>query len=303
MTSSISLKKKRTKFQFNSNQLIPVLAIVGVGLIGGSIAAALRQKGQVGKILGIGRKEKSLKRFQLSGLIDDITTIETAAKKADVIILATPIGSFENLFKEILPHLRENSILTDVGSTKVHVMEIAARVLGEKVKYFVPGHPIAGNECSGADFSNPDLFKGRRVILTPFENNTIEAVELVHSIWQICGANVSEMTANEHDQILASVSHVPHFLSAAYMAQIAQTLNMSDRLSLAGSGFRDFTRIAAGSPKVWRDIFLSNRKLIEKELHAIKMVLNQAENALHSEDGQVLETLLENASKARKNWP
>ncbi len=285
-----------------SSPLVPVLAIIGVGLIGGSFAAALRQAGQVGRIFGVERKTGSLERFQELGLIDDIVRIEIAASQADLILFATPIGSLEILCKKVCPHLKKGSILTDVSSTKMQVMEMAQRVFGDKVEYFVPGHPIAGNEHSGADFSNANLFKKRHVILTPFKKNKPETVNFIRSVWKACGANVLDMTAEKHDQMLASISHVPHFLSAAYMAQVIQTPDANERLAIAGSGFRDFTRIAAGSDEIWTDIFLSNREFVAKEIGAVKRVLEEAEKALDAGDYSAIKTFLKRASKARKHW-
>ncbi len=286
-----------------SSFFIPVLAIVGVGLIGGSFAAALRQTGQVGRVFGVGRCIKSLKDVQASGLIDMAVNPEVAARQADLILFATPVGSLKNLWIQMKGYLRHNTIMTDVCSTKMEVISMARHILGDQIKQFVPGHPIAGTERSGPNAAEASLFKGHNVILTPLDENQSETVDFIRSVWLACGANnVLNMKPKDHDQVLASISHIPHFLSAVYMAQVAQAINANDRLSLAGSGFRDFTRIAAGSVEMWRDIFLSNREAVQAELADVRKVLEQAEVALHEGDGLALQELLNCAAQARRNW-
>ncbi|UOF94030.1 MAG: prephenate dehydrogenase [Bordetella sp.] len=288
--------------KLRSDSFVPILAIVGVGLIGGSFAAALRFSNKVGQIFGIDKNVESLRNIKKKGLIDEIVSLEIAAKESDLILLSTPIGNFESIFKKIRPHLKTNTIITDVGSTKAEVMKMARRILGKNIKQFVPGHPIAGAELSGADSAKRDLFKNRNVVLTPFKENRIETLKFVREVWQACGANILNMEAKEHDYILASVSHIPHFLSAVYMSQVTQSSNSSDRLLLAGSGFRDFTRISAGSVEIWKDIFLSNCKALKIEMNALRKVLKKAEKALYEKDKVYLESLLEKAAKARRNW-
>jgi prephenate dehydrogenase len=281
--------------------LIPVLAVVGVGLIGGSFAAALRRTNQVRRVLGVERNARSL--AQALGLIDASVSLKEAAQQADLILIATPVGGLETVLSQMRPYLRDATVLTDVGSTKAEVVQTARRVLGKQSAQFVPGHPIAGAERSGPEAAIATLFKHRDVVLTPLAENPPQAIALVRSAWQACGARVLDMTASAHDQVLASISHVPHFLSSVYMAQVAQAADATTRLALAGSGFRDFTRIAAGSAKMWRDIFLSNREAVQTELTAIRKVLMQAEAALQAQDGFSLQALLEQAAQARRNWP
>lgn len=282
--------------------LIPVLAVVGVGLIGGSYAAALRRAGQVGQVLGVGRNARSLESARQLGLIDLIVSPQEAAAQADVLMLATPVASLGSLLTQMLPHLRADAIVTDAGSTKLEVIAAARHALGERIGQFVPGHPIAGAERSGPEAADPDLYAGRNVVLTPLAENTVAALACVQRSWQICGAQVVRMEALAHDQLLASVSHVPHFLSAVYMHQVAQSDDAALRLRLAGSGFRDFTRIAAGSAELWRDIFLSNRVAVQAELAAVRQVLDQAEQALEAGDGAALQAMLETAAQARRHW-
>ncbi len=282
--------------------LIPVLAVVGVGLIGGSFAAALRQAGQVGRVLGVGRNAQSLERAVALGLIDEAVTAEAAASQADLIMLATPVGGLTNVLSQMRPHLSPNAVLTDGGSTKAEVVEAARAALGDCLGQFVPGHPIAGAERTGPEAADAALYRGRTVILTPVPENGAAAMALVRRAWQACGANVIDMDAGAHDRVLASVSHLPHLLSSVYMEQVATAADAATRLDLAGSGFRDFTRIAAGSPEMWRDIFLSNRDAMLAEVAAVRGVLDRAERAIADGDGEALLTLLDTAARARRGW-
>ncbi|WP_019939490.1 prephenate dehydrogenase/arogenate dehydrogenase family protein [Bordetella sp. FB-8] len=281
---------------------VPVLAVIGVGLIGGSFAAALRRAGGVGRVLGIGRDPNSLARARELGLIDEAVSAAEAAQRADLVMLATPVGSVGRLLAQMRPHLKPGIVLTDAGSTKAEVARAARQALGQDIGCFVPGHPIAGAERTGPDAADADLYRDRNVVLCPLPENPPQAVDLVRLTWQDCGARLIEMDVQLHDRVLASVSHIPHFLSAAYMAQVAGEPDSERRLGLAGSGFRDFTRIAAGSPEMWRDIFLSNRSAMQAELLAVRAVLDQAEQALAAGDGAALLQLLQRAACARRDW-
>lgn len=282
--------------------LIPVLAVVGVGLIGGSFAAALRRAGQVGRVLGVGRNAASLARAVELGLIDEAVSAEDAAARADLVLLSTPVGGLKNVLARMLPHLGAATVLTDAGSTKVEVVEAARDALGERIGRFVPGHPIAGAERTGPDAADADLYERRTVILTPLAENADASIDLVRRAWQACGATVIDMDAQAHDRVLASVSHLPHLLSSVYMEQVATAADAKTRLDLAGSGFRDFTRIAAGSPEMWRDIFLSNRDAMLAELTEVRAVLDRAERAIAQGDDTALLALLDTAAQARRNW-
>jgi prephenate dehydrogenase len=273
--------------------LIPVLAVVGVGLIGGSFAAALRRAGQVGRVLGVGRNAQSLARAVELGLIDEAASAEDAA---------TSVGGLGDVLSRMRAHLRPDTVLTDGGSTKAEVVEAARAALGDRIAQFVPGHPIAGAERTGPEAADAELYRKRTVILTPLAENGAASLELVRRAWQACGADVIDMDADAHDRVLASVSHLPHLLSAVYMEQVAEATDASTRLALAGSGFRDFTRIAAGSPEMWRDIFLSNRDAMLAELADVRTVLDRAERAIADGDGAALLTLLDTAARARRNW-
>ncbi|MYN11843.1 prephenate dehydrogenase/arogenate dehydrogenase family protein [Pusillimonas sp. TS35] len=281
---------------------VPVLAVVGVGLIGGSFAAALKHAGVVGRVLGVGRSAKALEQAHALGLIDEIATAEQAAAQADVILLATPVGAVGATLAAMKAHLRAHTIITDACSTKADVIAAARLALGEQVSQFVPGHPIAGAEQTGPAAADAQLYRGRNVILTPLPENAAADRALVARLWEACGARLLTLDAQAHDTVLASVSHIPHFLSSVFMWQVAMAPDADVRLALAGSGFRDFTRIAAGSPEVWRDIFLSNRDAVLSELQEVRAALDHAEQALRDGDGRTLENFLERAALARRLW-
>lgn len=282
--------------------LVPVLAIVGVGLIGGSFAAALRDRGAVGRVLGVGRQPASLARAQELGLIDEAVDLEHAAQRADLILLSTPVGATEKILSQLKPILRPGTVVTDAGSTKADVVSAARKALGDHIGQFIPAHPIAGAERVGPDAAEAGLYRGRTVVLTPLEENTAAAKAYLTRVWECCGARVMAMDPETHDTVLASVSHVPHLLSSVFMWQVATAHDSDIRMALAGSGFRDFTRIAAGSPEVWRDIFLANRSAVLAELQEVKAALARAEQALHDADGEAIEDFLERAALARRFW-
>ncbi len=282
--------------------MVKVLAVVGVGLIGGSFAAALRSRAAVERVLGAGRHAHTLARARQMGLIDEAVSLREAAEQADLILLATPVGAMGQILASIKPYLRDETLITDVGSTKASVVAAARAALGERIAQFVPAHPIAGAEATGPEAANAALYQGRVVVLTPLAENTDAARHRLTCLWEACGARVMCMTPEAHDVVLASVSHVPHFLASVFMGQVAQAPDSDRRLGLAGSGFRDFTRIAAGSPEMWRDIFLANRTAVLSELQEVKAALLQAEQALQQEDGEGLHDFLERAALARRFW-
>ena len=286
----------------SADEAPPVLAVVGVGLIGGSFAAALRRKGAVSRILGVGRHRRSLQEAVELGLIDEAVSAPEAARQADIILLSVPVGTTQSLLEAMLPELRDHTLITDAGSTKMSVVEAARAALGARIAQFVPGHPIAGAEKTGPSAAMSDLYEGRTVVLTPLDENSPQARARITRLWEACGARVISMAPDTHDRVLASVSHVPHFLSSVFMWQVASAENSDVRLELAGSGFRDFTRIAAGSPEMWRDIFLSNRDAILSELSEVRSALDRAEQALLADDATQLHDFLERAALARRFW-
>ncbi|MGB6103600.1 MAG: prephenate dehydrogenase/arogenate dehydrogenase family protein [Pusillimonas sp.] len=282
--------------------LVPVLAVVGVGLIGGSFAAALRAAGAVGKVLGVGRSAASLAKARDLGIIDEAATLERAGQEADLVFIATPVGATGSILAGLKPWLSASTLITDAGSTKANVVAAARAALGDRIGQFIPGHPIAGSETTGPEAADPALYRQRTVVLTPLVENSGTDKAALTRLWERCGARVMSMEPDEHDAALASVSHVPHFLSSVFMWQVATAQDSDLRMALAGSGFRDFTRIAAGSPEVWRDIFLTNRPAILAELQEVKAALERAEQALQSADGPELRDFLERAALARRFW-
>jgi len=288
-----------------ARQAVPrdlTLAIVGVGLIGGSVAAALRRAGAVARVLGAGRHAQTLEDARALGLIDAAVSVEDAAAQADVMVLAVPVGAMADVLRRIRLALRPHTLLTDVGSTKADVAAAAVQALGEQAAQFVPGHPIAGAETSGPQSANAALFEGRTVVLTPLAQNRDAMRTRAVQLWQAMGARVVVMTPEKHDAVLASVSHFPHLLAAAYMAQVVAADDADLRLAMAGSGFRDVTRIAASSPEMWRDIFLANRAAVLTELQGFKTVLAQFEQLLRQGEGSALEAFLQGPATARRLW-
>lgn len=281
---------------------IPVLVVVGPGLIGGSVAAALKKAGCVGKVIGVSRQANTTNQALRLGLIDEVCDLVTATKQADVILLATPVRATRALLQQMQPHLRSHTIITDAGSTKADVLEDALQVLGNQAMQFVPAHPIAGAEKAGPEAAFAELYHDRVVILTPHKDNSTVAKNQIIQLWETCGARVMLMSAPKHDRVLASVSHVPHFLSSVFMWQVASAADADVRLHVAGSGFRDFTRISAGSAEVWRDIFLSNREAVLSELQQVRSAFDQAETALRDGDETALYDFLEKAALARRLW-
>ena len=281
---------------------IPVFVVVGPGLIGGSVAAALKKAGCVGRVIGVSRQVATGQQALRLGLVDEVMDLVTATQQADVILFATPVGSTRYLLTQIAPHLRAHTVVTDAGSTKANVLQDALAALGEKISQFVPGHPIAGAEKAGPEAAFATLYQDRITILTPHKTNSSLAKNTVIQLWEACGARVMLMSVTEHDQVLASVSHVPHFLSSVFMWQVASAADADVRLRVAGSGFKDFTRISAGSAEVWRDIFLSNKAAVLSELKALRHAFDQAEAALLDGDETALYHFLEKAALARRLW-
>ena len=283
------------------------LVIFGVGLIGGSVALALKKAGFVTNIVGIGRSEKSLHDALRLGVIDAAeTNIHEACSDADLILIAAPVAQTTNILRSIKPHLNPQTIITDAGSTKGDVLACAREILGDQFSQFIGGHPIAGAEKSGVSAAKADLFLGKNVVLTPNSSPMLatnsHAVLAVREMWQQCGAIVSEMTAENHDAIFAAVSHLPHLLAFVLVDDIASRPNAAELFSFAASGFRDFTRIAGSSPEMWRDIALANKTALLGEITAFEKELIQLKQLLASEDGASLQALFERASVARNNW-
>ncbi len=282
---------------------IQTLGIIGVGLIGGSFALGLKHAGRVERVLGYGRDEKSIAQARALGLIDKSVSLAEMAAQADVIVIATPVKAFPAVLQELAPHLQANAVVSDVGSTKAEVIRQARDILGGKIGQFVPAHPIAGSHASGPTAAIPDLFQERNVIITPLAENKLQDVELISELWRACGARVQILAqAKDHDDIFAAVSHFPHFLASAYMSFMESDPVRQQALQMGGTGFRDFTRIAAGSPEMWRDIFLSNQEAMLAQMSAFEKEFTHIRQLLENKDTDGIYNWLDKAAKLRKNW-
>lgn len=294
------------------------LVIFGVGLIGGSVALALKKAGLSTHIVGVGRSIESLQTAKKLGVIDKAeTNIQDACLDADLILIAAPVAQTTAILQSIKPHLSTQTVITDAGSTKSDVITAARIVLGEKFNQFVGGHPIAGAEKSGVTAANADLFVGKNVVLTPDNLHNIQddvlqvnhhaasrasKIARVAEMWKTCGANVTEMSAENHDKIFAAVSHLPHLLAFSLVDDIAKRPNAEQLFSFAASGFRDFTRIAGSHPEMWRDISLANKTSLLAEITAFQAELTLVKRLLENNDGAGLQALFERASVARNAW-
>lgn len=279
------------------------VAIVGVGLIGGSFGLALKAAKRCGHVVGIGRGVANLKVAADRGCIDSFATdVEVGVQDADLILLATPVSFFRNLFVELKPNLKPGAVVTDGGSTKRDVVAAARAALGPAIGQFVPAHPVAGAEKSGAGAATPELFRNRRVVLTPLEENNEDAVERVSAAWGACGARLSRMTVDEHDEVLAAVSHLPHVLAYALVGDIAARDNAAQLFGYAAGGFRDFTRIASSSPEMWRDICVANSDKLLGELDRYAESLSRYRKILEQKDPARLEKAFADARAARERW-
>jgi prephenate dehydrogenase len=276
------------------------MAVIGVGLIGGSLARALRQAGAVGEVVGCGRDPAHLQRAQALGVIDRHTTSPVeAVRQAELVVLAAPVGAMQALFEAIRPALAPQAILTDVGSTKLSVVEAARAVFGAVPPGFVPAHPIAGTEKAGVEASFPELFRERRVILTPLAQTDPAAVGKVRAMWGATGARVTEMSPEHHDQVLAATSHLPHVLAYALVDHLAAMDDRTEIFAYAAGGFRDFTRIASSSPEMWRDIACANRAALTAVLDGYLQDLQQLRAAIAAGDGETILAVFRRAKQAR----
>ena len=279
------------------------VVIFGVGLIGGSFSLALRKAGALGEVVGFGRSTATLEQAKHLGILDRIgQDVAQEMCDADIVLLATPVAQMTDIFTRIAPHLGAHTLVSDGGSTKSDVVAAARAHLGNKIGQFIPAHPIAGAEKSGAAAALADLYQGKKVVLTPLPENSKESVARIRKAWEICGAVVSELTPQQHDTVFAAVSHLPHLLSFALVHDLAQRDNRDQLLSFAASGFRDFTRIAASSPEMWRDISLANREALLLEVKRYADELCVVYQALQNNDAAKLEEIFSLAREVRSAW-
>jgi prephenate dehydrogenase len=282
------------------------LALIGVGLIGGSAALAFRAAGVVDTVCGYDADAVALRRALDLRVLDRAADgIADAVADADVILLAVPVGAMLQVLVQVGATAPAHAIITDVGSTKSSVIDAARAGLGAtsslSMRRFVPAHPIAGGELPGVEHASVSLFRGKRLITTPVEETHAQALEQVERLWQAVGAQVSRMTPGEHDRIFAAVSHLPHLLAFALVAQIASEDDGIRKLGFAGAGFRDFTRIAASSPTMWRDIALANRVALSDELMRHRALLDRLQDAVDVGDAAELDRVFTLASEARRS--
>ena len=278
------------------------LGIVGVGLIGASIGLAHKEAKTFSRILGVGRSQTNLDQALKMGSIDQAVSLEECAKQADVIVVCVPVAQTFSILHAIESHIKANTLITDAGSTKSDVIMAAKTALGDKVAQFIPAHPIAGGAQHGAEFAQVNLYQGKEVILCPLQENNPQAVQLIDDFWQATGAITTRMSSLQHDAIFASISHLPHILSYALMLQVANSDDAAMKLDHAGAGFRDFTRIAASSPEMWRDICLANKTAILRELDNYLSLTEKMREMIAKEDGDALLKAFTRASAERQKW-
>ena len=279
------------------------LCIIGVGLIGGSVARALRECNCVDSIVGAGRNLENLQQAEDLGVIDAYSLdLATAVEGADIVLVAVPLGAMQDVFAQIKPHLSAHTIVTDVGSAKQSVITAAKQAFNTLSPMFVPGHPIAGTEKSGVEASFAELFRHRRVILTPHAHTDKTALSKVKQLWQACGAQVIEMDAGHHDAVLAATSHLPHMLAFALVDTLARMDDSQEIFDFAAGGFRDFTRIASSDPVMWHDICLANREQLVKVMRAFSDDLHRLCDAMEQGDSEFLKTTFTRAKNARDTF-
>jgi prephenate dehydrogenase len=279
------------------------VVIVGVGLIGGSFALALRQAGAARTIVGMGRSREVMARALELGIVDAACdSPEEALRGAELVLLAAPVAQTGPILARLAPWLEPGAVITDAGSTKSDVVAAARAALGPAIGQFVPGHPIAGRESNGPDAALADLYRGKKTVLTPLPENAAGDVERVAAAWRACGAQVHQLTPAEHDKVFAAVSHLPHLLAYALVDDIAAKPHADLLFQYAASGFRDFTRIAGSSPEMWRDISLANRDALVTELDAYLAQLTSLRAMLVAADGAALERVYAHAQRARHEW-
>jgi prephenate dehydrogenase len=279
------------------------LGVIGCGLMGGSFALALKRAGLVKRVIGYSKSPSTTEKAKRMGVID--TAAESAllaVSGSDIVLIAVPVAATEATFKAIRHLIEPGVLVMDVGSTKRDVVDAARRVLKEHISSFVPAHPIAGKEVSGISNADATLYSGRQVILTPLPQTNPELVQKATDVWAAIGAQVLRMTPENHDGAFAAVSHLPHMLAFAYFNSVARQPAGRDYLSLAGPGFRDFTRIAASDPTMWRDVLMSNREEVLKQSLRFRHTLEAMEHALKSSNVEALEDMIRGASEARGHW-
>ncbi len=279
------------------------LALIGCGLMGGSFALALKRAGLVRRVVGYSKSPSTTERARRLGVIDvEAPSALLAVSGSDIVLLAVPVAATEATLKAIRHLVKRDMLIMDVGSTKRDVVEAARRVLRDDVGAFVPCHPVTGKETAGVEHADADLYQGRHLIITPIERTLVAQLKQAEQVWAALGCKVLKMSPEAHDAAFAAVSHLPHLLAYALMDSIASQPYAKDFLLLAGPGFRDFTRIAASDPPMWRDILLANRTELLQQLRHYRDSLGRFEQLMEQGDAAALESLIASASQARANW-
>ena len=283
-----------------STPLIDTLAVIGVGLIGGSLARALREAGQVRRVVGCGRGRENLERALALGVVDAWTHDPAeAVREADMVFVAVPLGAMRGVFSALCGALREDAVVTDGGSAKASVIADFAAACPQAMSRFVPGHPIAGTERNGVEAAFAELYRDRRVILTPTKQTDAAALARVSAMWSACGAEVVEMDVARHDEVLAATSHLPHMLAFGLVDALARMEEHDDIFRFAAGGFRDFTRIASSNPTMWRDICIANREALGRVMRRFVAEMDALADSIEQGDGERLLTIFERAKAAR----
>lgn len=279
------------------------LVIVGVGLIGGSVAAALRRAGKVRRIVGVGRGRANIDRALTLGIIDEASDdVAVAARGADIVLLAVPVQQTDRVLARLAAAIDKDTLVTDAGSTKMDYVAAVRKMLPGHLAYAVPAHPIAGAELTGVDAATPELFVGKKVVLTPLPENQPAGIDRIEAMWKACGARVSRMSPEHHDRVFSAVSHLPHMLAYTLVHMIATRPDAQELFSFAAGGFRDFTRIASSSPEMWRDIACSNRDALLADIASFQLQLTHLAALIRDADTQQLEKIFDGARNARDAW-
>ena len=279
------------------------LGLIGCGLMGGSFALAMKRAGLVKRVVGYSKSPSTTERARQMGVIDvEAPSALLAVSGADIVLLAVPVAATEATFKAIRHLVTANMLVMDVGSTKRDVVDAARRVLRDHVGSFVPCHPIAGKEVSGVEHADPELYHGKHVILTPIEKTQTTQLQKAQALWEAMGCQVQQMAPEAHDAAFAAVSHLPHLLAFALMHAVVNQPQGKDFLGLAGPGFKDFTRIAASDPKMWRDVLLANRHELIEQAKMFQRSLHNMLQLAEDGNGEKLEEMIGQASEARAHW-
>ena len=281
--------------------MINKITIIGVGLIGGSLAKAIKENNLAKVVFGFGRDLNRLEKAQKANVIDQFSTnLKDAINDSDIVIIATPVGSFKEILIEIKPFLTSKIVISDVGSTKTNIALIVSQTLGDYSNYFIPAHPIAGKEKSGFEASEANLFNNRKVIITPLETSSPDSISLIQKMWEGTGADVDFMSPESHDELLGMTSHLPHMLAFSLVNYLISK-NPSASIYAAG-GFKDFSRIASGDAVMWRDICIQNKDQIISHIKGYQKTLNSLVDAIENENSDELDLLFTSAKKTRDSW-